>query len=186
MSQNSAMAISLGIFGALATYLFIAYGGSLSLWAAFVAWACFFHSGGGAGAAKLTLSSTLFGCFLGWLTLLAITGSSMGATLGVPLWGAICVGISAPIAVLAGRIPALAAVPITMCALACIAAFVLLKGADMQGGAGTANMLSGSFDQNALMNITVSMLIGLGFGLATERLAILLMSHEPEAEAEQS
>lgn len=185
MSQNSAMAISLGIFGALATYLFIAYGGSLSLWAAFVAWACFFHSGGGSGAAKLTLGCSLFGCFLGWLTMLAITGSSLGASIGVPLWAAICVGISAPIAVLAGRVPALSAVPITMCALACIAAFVLLKGADMQGGAGTANMLSGSMDQNALINITISMLIGLGFGLATERIAILLMSNNSEVEAEQ-
>ena len=69
MSENSAMAISLGILGSLATFLFASYGGGLSLWAAFVAWACFFHSGGGIAAAKLTIASTIFGCLLGWLIL---------------------------------------------------------------------------------------------------------------------
>ena len=178
MSENSAMAISLGVFGSLSTYLFAAYGGSLSLWAAFVAWACFFHSGGGATAAKLTFASLIFGCLLGWATMLAMTGSSFGASLGMPLWSAICVAVSAPIAVLAARIPVLSAVPITMSALACISAFVLLKGVDMQDAVGSANMLSMSIDQNALVNIFLSMSIGLGFGLATERLATLIMKSE--------
>ena len=175
MSENSAMAISLGVFGSLSTYLFAAYGGSLSLWAAFVAWACFFHSGGGVSAAKLTFASSIFGCVLGWATMLAMTGSSFGASLGMPLWGAICVAVSAPIAVLAARIQILSAVPITMSALACVSAFVLLKGSDMQDAVGSVNMLSVSIDHNALINIMLSMLIGLGFGLATERLAILMM-----------
>ena len=179
MSENTAMAISLGLFGSLSTYLFTAYGGSLSLWATFIAWACFFHSGGGATAAKLTLASSVFGCVLGWTTMLAMTGSSFGASLGMPLWGAICVAVSAPIAVLAARIPVLSAVPITMSALACISAFVLLKGADMQDAVGAANMLSMSIDQNAFINILLSMLIGLGFGLATERFAISIM--KPQA-----
>ena len=175
MSENSAMAISLGVLGSLATFLFTAYGGSLSLWAGFVAWACFFHSGGGATAAKLTFASTVFGCVLGWLTMLAMTGSTFSSVLGAPFWSAICVAISAPVAVLAARIPILSAVPITMSALACISAFVLLKGADMQDAVGPTNMLAISIDQNALLNISLSMLIGLGFGLLTERLAGLLM-----------
>lgn len=178
MSENTAMAISLGILGSLATYLFTAYGGSLSLWAAFVAWACFFHSGGGIAAAKLTFASSLFGCVLGWLTMLAMTGTSFGASLGMPLWGAICVAISAPIAVFAARIAILEAVPITMSALACVSAFVLLKGTDMQDAVGSSNMLSMSIDQNALINITLSMLIGLAFGLMTERLAMSMMKSE--------
>ena len=180
MSENSAMAISLGILGALATFLFGAYGGSLSLWAGFIAWACFFHSGGGLGAAKLTFASTIFGCVLGWLTMLAMTGSSFSAALGGPLWGAICVACSAPIGVLAARFQILSAVPITMSSLACISAFVLLKGNDMQDAVGPANMLTMSIDQNALLNISLSMLIGLGFGLLTEQLAGLLMKTEEE------
>ena len=181
MSENSAMAISLGILGSLATFLFASYGGSLSLWAAFVAWACFFHSGGGIDAAKLTIASTIFGCLLGWLTMLAMTGSSFSAVFGVPLWSAICVAISAPIAVLAARIPIFSAVPITMSALACVSAFVLLKGADMQDAVGPANMLTMSVDKNALINITLSMLIGLGFGLITERLAMSMIKDKATA-----
>ncbi len=178
MSENNAMAISLGVFGSLATYLFIAYGGSLSLWAAFIAWACFFHSGGGVHAAKLTFCSSVFGCVLGWLTMLAMTGMSFAAHLGMPLWGALCVAVSAPIAVLAARVPLLSAVPITMSALACVSAFVLLKGVDMKDAVGLPNMLALSIDQNALLNISLSMLIGLGFGLATERFAGLMIKAE--------
>ena len=181
MSENSAMAISLGVLGSLATFLFTAYGGSLSLWAGFVAWACFFHSGGGVNAAKMTFASTIFGCVLGWLTMLAMTGASFSASLGMPLWGAICVAVSAPIAVLAARVQVLSAVPITMSALACISAFVLLKGTDMQDAVGPANMLTMSIDQNALLNISISMLIGLVFGLMTERLAMSLMSNQAES-----
>ena len=49
----------------------------------------------------------------------------------------------------------------------------------MQGAVGPANMLSMSIDQNAFINILLSMLIGLGFGLATERFAISIM--KPQA-----
>lgn len=186
MSENTAMAISLGVFGSMATYLFIAYGGSLSLWAAFVAWACFFHAGGGSNAAILTTCSTLFGCFLGWATMLGITSGGLSSLFGVPLWGAICVAISAPIAVLAGRIATLAAVPITMSALACIAAFVSLKGNDMMDAAGSSNMLALSINSNALFNISISMLIGLLFGLATERFAALLIGKSSSKERENA
>ncbi len=178
MSQNTAMAISLSIFGALATYLFIAYGGSLSLWAAFVAWACFFHSGGGSQSAKLTIAGSLFGCALGWATMYAITGTTMAGTFGLPLWAAMCVAVSAPIAVLAGRAPMLSVVPVTMNSLACVAAFVLLKGEE-------GNLLGVTASQNAFINISISMLIGVGFGLMTERLAIFLMGSMPAVEPEK-
>jgi hypothetical protein len=47
MSTNTALAISVGVFGAVATWLFLGpLGGALAIWAAFIAWGCFFHCGG--------------------------------------------------------------------------------------------------------------------------------------------
>ena len=47
MSSNTALAISVGVLGAIATWLFLGpLGGALAIWAAFIAWGCFFHCGG--------------------------------------------------------------------------------------------------------------------------------------------
>ncbi|WP_141701487.1 DUF1097 domain-containing protein, partial [Methyloceanibacter marginalis] len=47
MSANTALAISVGVLGAIATWLFLGpLGGMLAIWAAFIAWGCFFHCGG--------------------------------------------------------------------------------------------------------------------------------------------
>lgn len=178
MTENTSMAISLGIFGATATYLFAAYGGDLSLWAAFVSWACFFHSGGGLRSLKLTTACTIFGCVLGWLTMLMMTGASFGLRFSPPVWASMCVLVSAPIAVFAGRLNALSVVPTTMSALACVAAFANLKGVDMSDAVGSSNLLSLSLAHNALFNIVLSMLIGVGFGVATERMAMLFSTSE--------
>ena len=41
MSLNTALAISLGVLGAVATWLFLGpLGGMLAIWAAFIAWGC--------------------------------------------------------------------------------------------------------------------------------------------------
>ena len=66
----------------------------LSLWAAFVAWASFYHCGGKEAGLQKTIVDNIFGAVLGWLALLAISQMSLGTTLGVPLWAAICVAIS--------------------------------------------------------------------------------------------
>ena len=44
MSALVALALSIGLLGAVATFLFMTLG--LAIWAGFIAWACFFHSGG--------------------------------------------------------------------------------------------------------------------------------------------
>jgi hypothetical protein len=47
MSLNTALAISLGVLGAVATWLFLGpLGGALQIWAAFIAWGCYYHCGG--------------------------------------------------------------------------------------------------------------------------------------------
>lgn len=171
MKQVNAMALALATCGAAATFSFLNFGGELSLWAAFVAWASFFHSGGEISKAGYTLAAAIFGTVLGGVTMYLITGTAMGGVMGVPVWAAAVVFISAGIAVQSSRIAMLAAVPITMHALACVAAFVILK------GAGATALLSGSLN-NAVVNIGLSMTIGVGFGIATALLAGALTKSE--------
>jgi len=42
MSQLAALSLAIGVLGAVATFLFLKIGGVV-IWAAFVAWGCFFH-----------------------------------------------------------------------------------------------------------------------------------------------
>lgn len=175
MNQTNAMALALGLCGALATFSFMQYGGALSLWAAFVAWAAFFHSGGTMDAAKKTLASALFGTVLGGITMYLITGTSVGAALGIPVWAAIVVFVSAGLAVLSSQIKILETVPVTMHALACVAAYVILN------NAGGAMLFSASIAENAMVNVAISMVIGVGFGLLTAKLAGVFARAEPQA-----
>lgn len=175
MSQINAMALALAVCGGTATFMFMQFGGPLSLWAAFVAWASFFHSGGKMEHAVPTIACALWGCLLGGATMYIITGTSGAAAIGLPAWAGIVVFVSAAIAVLSGQIPVLATVPITMHALACIAAFVVLK------GAGGPMLLSASIAENAILNVGISMVIGVGCGIATAKMAGSLMASESPA-----
>lgn len=173
MTSINSMALALAICGAIATFGFMQFGGSLSLWAAFVAWAGFFHSGGALSDFKLNGAAALFGTFLGWATMYLITGTAMGTVMSIPVWAGITVFFSAGIAVLVSKVTILAVVPVTMQALACVAAFVILK------GVGGEKLLSFSIADNALLNISISMIIGLCFGIATAKLASIFAADEP-------
>lgn len=173
MNPLNAMALSLAICGGLATFSFMQFGGSLSLWAAFVAWASFFHAGGSPDKIQSTSLAAIGGSVLGGLTMFVITGTSGAALLGLPVWGGIVVFVSAGIAVSISRIPAFSDTPVMMHALACVAAYVVLN------NAGGANLFSFSIANNAVINVCLSMLIGVGFGILTAKVAGILS--KPEA-----
>ena len=75
MDIISALAVSIGLLAGVATWLFLGPMGGLglSLWAAFVAWATFYHCGGKEAGLQKTIVHNIFGAFLGWLALLAIS-----------------------------------------------------------------------------------------------------------------
>ena len=57
--MNTALAISLGVLGAVATWLFLGpLGGMLAIWAAFIAWGCYYHSGGKEAGLQSTILGT--------------------------------------------------------------------------------------------------------------------------------
>ena len=79
--MNTALAISLGVLGAVATWLFLGpLGGMLAIWAAFIAWGCYYHSGGKEAGLQSTILGTAAGAVIAGITL-AVASASVGASL---------------------------------------------------------------------------------------------------------
>ncbi|RJF87618.1 DUF1097 domain-containing protein [Oleomonas cavernae] len=172
----TALAISIGALGGIATWAFVGplAGFGLQIWAAFVAWAAYYHSGGKAAALKSNLPAHIFGAFVGWAALFAIT--KLAGALGVPLAGGLCVGIGAAAIVLAANLPLLAGIPSSVYGFGCVAGFTLL--------AGKLELLTAaSIVDNPFINIVVSMAIGALLAFASEKIGTALAAKPAAAGA---
>ncbi|MGB8397316.1 DUF1097 domain-containing protein [Bradyrhizobium sp.] len=165
MDIITALAVSIGLLAGVATWLFLGPMGGLglSLWAVFVAWASFYHCGGKEAGLQKTIVHNVFGAFLGWLALTAVSQMPLGATLGVPLWAAICVAITVFVLVIAAKNPMFSDIPAAVFGYASVAALAL-------AGGKLSAVTSGSLE-NPLINIVISMVIGALFGYASEKIA---------------
>ncbi|MBL8574235.1 MAG: DUF1097 domain-containing protein [Hyphomicrobiaceae bacterium] len=163
MGLLTALAISIGGLGGLATYLFVGPMGGvgLQIWAAFVAWAAFYHSGGKTAALASNIPAHILGAAIGWAALLGTT--NLAGAMGVPVAAGICVAIGAAAIVLAANIGAFGSIPSTVYGFACVAAYALL--ANKLG-----HLLSVSIVDNPLINIVVSMAVGAVLGFVSEKI----------------
>src|SRR4051794_11308838 len=121
----TALAISIGVLGAIATWLCL---GPLSpdfqIWALFIAWGAYFHCGGGTDGLKAAIPANIAGAVVCWVTLLVVTKIGLG--LPLPVWAGICVGLGVFVMVLLANIPLLAAIPAMVYGFASVAAYSLL------------------------------------------------------------
>ncbi|HEY4807169.1 MAG TPA: DUF1097 family protein, partial [Roseiarcus sp.] len=46
MDLITALALSIGVLGGIATFVLLSFGMGLQIWVAFIAWATFYHCGG--------------------------------------------------------------------------------------------------------------------------------------------
>ena len=161
MSVLIATALSVGVLAGIATWLFLSVG-TILIWAAFVAWACFFHCGGDGDALKTTIIGNIFGVVAGWVAALAILYIPLAEVLTLPLWAGIVIVITVIIVVMASSIPALASIPASVYGYACAFAFLLQTPEKLTKAA----LVSPSFD-NVLVVVIVSMVIGALFGWAS-------------------
>jgi hypothetical protein len=164
MDLITALAISIGVLGGIATFLFLSpIGLGLQIWAAFIAWASFYHCGGKVAGLQASVAANLWGVLWGALTLIAATGTGVADSLGLPMWAAICVAVGVAIMILGAKIPALSAIPAQVYGYAATVAFALLTNAT---GALTEVSLA-----NPAVVVALSMVVGGLFGYASEQLA---------------
>ncbi|MBI3150258.1 MAG: DUF1097 domain-containing protein [Betaproteobacteria bacterium] len=168
MSQLSAISLSIALLGGLATWGFLAVGG-VFIWAAFVAWGCFFHTGGDEAALRNTLIGNAFGVLLAWGAALVILAVPMAGQLGLPLWAGLVVGASVWLLCSAARIKAFSVIPASVYGYASAFAFLLQTPDKLS----LAKLLAPNLD-NALLVVPLSMSIGAVLGYISAKLGGLL------------
>ncbi len=164
-----ALAISIGVLGGIATWVCLGLlaGASLQIWAIFIAWACFYHCGGGETGLKNTIICNIVGAIIAWIALVIVVNTgSIGGSMPAGVWAGIVVGVTVFILVLLAKVPALSAIPAMVYGYAAVAAFFLLSGAN-------ANVTAGNFT-NPLVAVIVSMVIGAVLGYISQKIALAM------------
>ncbi len=166
MDLVTALAVSIGLLGGAATYLYLSdfLGLGLQIWAAFIAWASFYHCGGKIQGFTSSILANLWGVIWGALTLIAFSNLDFG--LAAPIWAGICVAFGVGLMILGCKIPIFSAIPATVYGYAATVALALLT-----------NSVAGLVDPtltNPAVVIALSMIGGAIFGLISEALAGVL------------
>lgn len=165
MKSLNALAVSISVLGALATFLALGpLSGVYLIWAAFVAWGAFFALGADMAALQKVIICGIFGALVAWLVAVVILAVPLAGALGLPLWAAIVVGVGIVVVVLAANLPALATIPATVFGFAASFAF-LLQTPDVL----SLNVLLSASLKNSLIVISLSVVAGAVFGLLSAR-----------------
>src|SRR6516165_1785218 len=169
MSQVLGLSLSIAILGAI--WAFLALGplsGFVLVWAGFIAWGCFFHTGGDNKALTKTIVGTAYGAVLAWIALMIIVHVPI-ATGSLPIWPAIVVGVTVFFLVIVASIEPLSAVPANVYGYAALVGYSLHQTGALQ------NLTSVSF-ANPLILLAVSFVIGAILGYLSGQLAKALTS----------
>ncbi len=160
MKEITATSLSIGLVGAIATWLaFSLLSGYILIWAVFIAWAGFAALGGDNQALKSTIVCGVFGVVIGWIAAFMVLSIPLADTLGMPLWSAIVVGITAFTVVFASNFQVFAAVPASVLSYAATFAYLLQTNERMS----LVTLTSINFD-NPLLLISLSVILGGLFG----------------------
>lgn len=168
MTSLIALTVSIGVLAGIATWFFL-WAGSILIWAAFVAWACYFHSGANEAALKSTIISNIFGVICAWVAAIIILVIPLAEALTLPVWAAIVVAVTVAIYTLASKVEVLSSIPGTTYGYACTFAFLLQTPERL-----STDMLFSASLSNALIVVPISMVIGALFGFATGKLTGVL------------
>ena len=165
MNLVNSLAVVIGIMGGIATWVALSTTGTLNLqiWAIFIAWACFYHCGGGMDGLKSGLAGNIWGLIMATVAL-TVAGTGVGAMVGVP----VVVGVTVLILILGANIGMLSSIPAGVYGYAAGAAFGLMAQADPAVFTLTGNGL--------LLPMALSMVVGAVSGLISEKLAGSLTS----------
>ena len=174
MKQLTALSLSIAVLAFLATWLFLSVG-TILIWAAFLAWACFYANGGDVAALRKTVVCNIFGCVMGWVAAVAILAIPLTASIGLPLWAAIVVGVTVFVVCFAANVGELSSIPASFYGYAGTFAFLL----QTPGKLTLANLTSFGLG-NAPIVVGLSLVIGAAFGYASAQTAAALTAKVAE------
>ena len=168
MSQLTALSVSIAVLGGI--WAFLALGplsGLVLVWAGFVAWGCFFHTGGDDAALKKTIAGNIYGAFIAWIALNIIVNVAM-PSLGT-VWPALVVGVTVFFLVIVAGCQLLSSVPANVYGYAATVAYSLHQPSTADGG--PLHSLMAVSMANPLILLSVSMVAGAVFGMVSGKVA---------------
>ena len=165
MSKLTALAVSIAVLGAV--WAFLALGplaGSVLVWAGFIAWGSYFHSGGDAAALQKTIVGMIYGAVVAGVALALVVANPVG--LGAAIAAPIYVGVTVFFLVIVANISLLSVVPANVYGYAATAGYAL--------STNTANLTTTPDLTNPVLLVALSVIIGTLFGAASGKLAGVL------------
>src|SRR3984893_7925904 len=177
MTQVITLALSIAVLGGI--WAFLALGplsGFVLVWAGFIGWGCFFHSGANYNALVKTIVGNAYGALVAWVALLIIVNVPLPG-LGA-VWPAIVVGVTVFFLVIVASIDLLSVVPANVYGYAALVAYSLHQPSAAPATGPLQNLVSPSF-ANPLVLLIASMVIGALFGYASDQLAKVLPTKQP-------
>ena len=162
MSKLTALAVSIAILGGVWAYLALNPLASIALvWVGFIAWGCFFHTGGDSAALQKTIAGMSYGAVIAGIALYLVSSGLLGA-LGV-LAAPVIIAVTVFFLVIVGGINLLSVVPANVYGYAATAGLALT--------ANTAGNVAATNFTNPVLLVIVSVILGALFGLASGKLA---------------
>ena len=165
MSKLTALAVSIAILGGVWAFLALNPLAGIGLvWVGFIAWGCFFHTGGDSAALQKTIAGMSYGAVIAGVALYLVS-SGLLAALGV-LAAPIIIAATVFLLVIVAGINLLSVVPANVYGYAATAGLALTAGT-----AANATVLNLT---NPVLLVIISVIIGALFGLASGKLAGVL------------
>ncbi len=165
-SALTATAFAAALVAATAVLGF-SYAPGLFVWAAFIGWASYDHSGATAQAALRSSAALIFGVVMAWIVAVVVTAHIL--PLAPTIATAIVAGIASFLIVMASRWPLLGVVPATFYGFASTFAWLSLA-----PNAFNFEALTETSARNVLVALPASLLIGTGLGILHGRLQKIL------------
>ncbi len=175
MPQLVALSLSIAVLGGV--WAFVALEVGLLVWAGFIAWGCFFHTGGDQKALIKTICGNVYGIIVAWIALLIIFKGGVAAMGTIPI--AIVVAVTVFFLVIVAKIDQLSVVPANVYGYAATVAWSIsapsLAGATPDvAGTGPLESLTAPSLGNPLVALIVSMVIGAIAGYISGQVAGML------------
>lgn len=171
MSQVTALSVSIAVLGGL--WAFLALGplaGFVLVWAGFIAWGCYFHTGGDNAALQKTIVGMIYGAVLAGIALWLVVNNpvSLPAAVAAPVY----VGVTVFFLVIVASVNLLSAVPANVYGYAAVVAYAL-QTPTVEGVGPLASLTAPSF-ANPVILLSVSYVLGAVFGMISGKVAGML------------
>ncbi len=162
MSKLTALALSIAVLGGVWAFLALnPLAGAALVWVGFIAWGCYFHTGGDNAALQKTIAGMIFGAVMAGIALYLVSSGMLGGlgALAAPVIIAVTVF---PLVIVAGC-NLLSVVPANVYGYAATAGYAL--------STSTAGNVTAMDMTNPVILVAVSTVLGALFGMVSGKLA---------------